>query len=65
MTRSPFTRLNAEAIRAERVARLEGLGHTLAALILAAGLCALGIVVLHTALAIPELTARAAAQARW
>lgn len=65
MTRSPFARLNARTIRADRAARLEGLGHTLAALILAAGLFALGALVLQTALALPELTARAAAEARW
>lgn len=65
MTRSPFTGLNAEATRDERMARLEGLGHTIAALILAASLCALCALTLQTALAIPEITARAAAQARW
>lgn len=65
MTPSPFARLNVMTLRAERAARIEAIGRTLAALILAGALCALGAFALQAALSIPEIAARAAAQARW
>lgn len=45
--------------------RLETIGATAAVLILAAGLFAIGALALEASLAIPDITARAAAVARW
>lgn len=59
MTPSPFAQLNAAAIRTERLQGLAILGHWIAAITLVAGGGILGHLALQTALAIPDLTARA------
>lgn len=58
---SPFTAINTAAIRAEARHRANLAGHLLCLIILAAALTALAHLTLQTALALPDLTARAAA----
>jgi hypothetical protein len=65
MTRSPFTRVNADTFRAERMGRLQIAGSVCLVAIISAGLFAIGALALEASLAIPDITARAAAQARW
>ncbi len=62
---SPFTRINAEAIRAERRITLARWGHLITAAVLALALFALGRAAFLTALALPEIAARSAALAAW
>jgi hypothetical protein len=62
---SPFTRINAQTIRAERREALARWGHLIAAAVLTLALFALVRAGFLTALAWPDIAARSAALAAW